>query len=145
MYHHHIPPPKKSFITTQLVSLINSQIHVLCSNSSSFNFTPNCQVSCKIYNMYTEPNMKFNLAAMKKHHEICQNFYGSFCFYKLLKTFVIKSKEMFMDRWMDGLMDNMKPIGTQTYINGFMLYKSIDAVKTRIENQVHKNHTKIDL
>lgn len=42
-------------------------------------------------------------------------------------------------------MDNMKPIGTQTYINGFMLYKSIDAVKTRIENQVHKNHTKIDL
>lgn len=24
--------------------------------------------------MYTEPNMKFNLAAMKKHHEICQNF-----------------------------------------------------------------------
>lgn len=39
----------------------------------------------------------------------------------------------------------MKPKGTQTYINGFMLYKSIDAVKTRIENQVHKNHTKIDL
>lgn len=46
---------------------------------------------------------------------------------------------------MDGLMDNMKPIGTQTYINGFMLDKSIDAVKTHIENQVHKNHTKIDL
>lgn len=42
-------------------------------------------------------------------------------------------------------MDNMKPIGTQTYINGFMLYKSNDAIKTRIENQVHKNHTKIDL
>lgn len=39
----------------------------------------------------------------------------------------------------------MKPIGTQTYINGFMLYKSNDAIKTRIENQVHKNHTKIDL
>lgn len=49
--------------------------------------------------------------------------------------------------WTDenGQMDIMKPIGTQTYINGFMLYKSIDAVKTRIENQVHKNHTKIDL
>lgn len=76
----HPPPKKKSFMTTQLVSLINSQIHVLCSNSSSFNFTPNCQVSCKIYNMYTEPNMKFNLAAMKKHHEICQNFLWVFLF-----------------------------------------------------------------
>lgn len=84
MYHHHIPPRKiihDNILNILIFNiLINSQIHVLCSNSSSFNFTPNCQVSCKIYNMYTEPNMKFNLAAMKKHHKICQNFLWVFLF-----------------------------------------------------------------
>lgn len=44
-----------------------------------------------------------------------------------------------MNGWLDGQHETYRDP------NGFMLYKSIDAVKTRIENQVHKNHTKIDL
>lgn len=95
--------------------------------------------------MYTVPNMKFNLAAMKKHHEICQNFLWVFLFLETSQNFCYQIKRNVYGQMNGCQMDNMKPIGTQTYINGFMLYKSIDAVKTRIENQVHKNHTKIDL
>lgn len=46
-----------------------------------------------------------------------------------------------MNGWLDGHHETYR----DPNLNGFMLYKSNDAIKTRIENQVHKNHTKIDL
>lgn len=55
--------------------------------------------------MYTEPNMKFNFAAMKKHHEICQNFLWVFLFLETSQNFCYQIKRNVygqMNGWLDG-------------------------------------------